>query len=164
LESTRAKEAAVRRETSEQLDAFRKQQEEVERAAALAEANNGAVLQDEEQWVASGRKRKKGRDKEQLKGVKLRKLSSTSEKPLVASSITTTSTTTPAVNAEKSLTPAAETEPKNGKSADNGLSREKLPAAESPIKTPPMASPKPLSKPPGSSVLGLSGYSSDDDE
>lgn len=160
LESTRAKEAAVRKETSEQLDAFRKQQEEAERAAALAEINSGTVPQDEEQWVASGRKRKKGREKEQLKGVKLRKLSSTSEKSPVGLSTTPTSTATPVASAGKSASPAVEAKPRNGQSTGNVSKGEPPAAAELPLETPPKVPPKTN----GPSVLGLSGYSSDDDE
>ncbi|KAF2813515.1 uncharacterized protein BDZ99DRAFT_412327, partial [Mytilinidion resinicola] len=73
LESERAKEAAIRKETREQLDSFRKQQEEAEKAA-LAEGDT--AIPDEEQLFAAGRKRKKGKEKEPLRGVKLRKSSS----------------------------------------------------------------------------------------
>ncbi|KAI9716482.1 MAG: hypothetical protein M1812_005377 [Candelaria pacifica] len=93
LESTRAKEAAVKKETTEQLDLFRKQQEEADKALLLAETNaekanpgggSASPIAEEEQWVINGRKRKKGKDKEALKGVKLRKSSSTYERPALS--------------------------------------------------------------------------------
>ncbi|KAI9876614.1 MAG: hypothetical protein M1830_006051 [Pleopsidium flavum] len=88
LESTRTKEAAVKKETIEQLDLFRRQQEEADKAW-LAEAADGSGTNvvagsssiEEEQWIVNGKKRKRAKDKQVLKGVKLRKTSSTSDKP-----------------------------------------------------------------------------------
>ena len=73
LESTRAQEAAIRKETTEQLDIFRKHQEEAEKTAKVTEVE---IPENEENWVAGGKKRRKVRDKEQIRGVKLRKSSS----------------------------------------------------------------------------------------
>lgn len=74
LESTRAKEAEVKKETTEQLEAFRKRQEEAEK-----EAKQGTVVEDastiETTWNVAGRKRKKTRS-EAIGGIKLRKTSS----------------------------------------------------------------------------------------
>ncbi|KAI9849517.1 MAG: hypothetical protein M1837_004137 [Sclerophora amabilis] len=86
LESTRAQEEAVKKETTEQLGIFRRQQEEADKARLADEpvtsSETGGGLDDgEEQWVTTGRKRKKGKEKEALRGFKLRKSSSTSEKP-----------------------------------------------------------------------------------
>jgi hypothetical protein len=75
LESTRAKEDAIRKETAESLAAFRKQQEEKEKAA-LGLGDSGSPVDEEEAWTFSGKKRKKGKQKEFLKGIKLRKTSS----------------------------------------------------------------------------------------
>ncbi|KAL6702378.1 hypothetical protein ACN47E_002494 [Coniothyrium glycines] len=74
LEKKRQEEASVRKETSEQLDLFRRQQEEAESRALEAEAAQNPV-QEDEQWAAAGRKRKKGLEGGLLKGVKLRKAS-----------------------------------------------------------------------------------------
>jgi hypothetical protein len=72
LESSRAQEASILKETSEKLAAFRKHQEELEKAALSS--SGGLAEEITETWVASsGKKRKKGREKEFLKGVKLRK-------------------------------------------------------------------------------------------
>ncbi|KAF2418728.1 hypothetical protein EJ08DRAFT_703005 [Tothia fuscella] len=77
-ESTRAAEASIKKETAEQLAAFRKHQEEVERAALAAP--RGSTPGGDEVWVASGKKRKKNtKEKEILKGVKVRKTSSAGE-------------------------------------------------------------------------------------
>ncbi|KAF2266834.1 hypothetical protein CC78DRAFT_552221 [Lojkania enalia] len=78
LEQTRKQEAAVRKETLEQLDLFRKHQEEAERLV-LMEQDGSPGKEDTKQWIASGRKRKKGVDAGLLKGIKLRKSSSTGE-------------------------------------------------------------------------------------
>lgn len=86
LESTRAKEEAVKKETTEQLDVFRRQQEEADKALLNeAAGTNDAIplglASSESQWAINARKRKGAKEKEGLKGVKLRKLSSTSETP-----------------------------------------------------------------------------------
>jgi len=85
LESTRAEEERVRRETAEGLEGFRKQQEEADRKlrAAQAEGEPSALgetrADDEETWTAAGpRKRKRTKEKEGFRGLKLRK-ASTSE-------------------------------------------------------------------------------------
>lgn len=85
LESTRAKEAAVKKETIEQLDIFRRQQEEADKALLLRDDDGtaqgtGTSGLEEEQWKTTAKKRKRTGEKETLKGVKLRK-ASTSEKP-----------------------------------------------------------------------------------
>lgn len=86
LESTRAKEEAVKKETTEQLDVFRRQQEEADKAL-LSEAtstNDASPLgltSSESQWAINARKRKRAKEKEGLKGVKLRKMSSASDAP-----------------------------------------------------------------------------------
>lgn len=72
LERRLQEEAIVKRETSEQLELFRKQREESERKSA-----EGHAIEEPTEvhgpWVAVGRKRKKGVDGALLKGVKLRK-------------------------------------------------------------------------------------------
>ncbi|KAF2089070.1 hypothetical protein K490DRAFT_13732, partial [Saccharata proteae CBS 121410] len=74
MESTRAKEEAIRKQTADQLDLFRRQQEEAEKAA-LAQPDTAEAVAEEENWVTSGKKRKKGKDKAPIKGIKLRKTS-----------------------------------------------------------------------------------------
>lgn len=81
LESTRQKEEAVKKETTEQLELFRKQQEEadkvlLEEGGEKEAADGGSVPEAaESQWAVHGRKRKRTKEKEVLKGVKLQKSS-----------------------------------------------------------------------------------------
>ncbi|KAH7414159.1 N-terminal domain of NEFA-interacting nuclear protein NIP30-domain-containing protein [Phaeosphaeria sp. MPI-PUGE-AT-0046c] len=78
-EKKRKEEAGVRKDTQEQLEAFRRQQEED--ASKALEAEGGVSPSEEQvQWAAPGRKRKKGPESSLLKGVKLRKANSTPEK------------------------------------------------------------------------------------
>lgn len=86
LESTRAKDAEVKKETRDQLEAFRRQQEEAEKGGS---AREGSVGEGEDAgqagvvggaWSVGPRKRKKGREREGLLGgVKVRR-TSTAEK------------------------------------------------------------------------------------
>lgn len=96
LESTRAEEERVKRETREGLEAFRRQQEEADKKAREAEGEPGAEGRvpavDGEQWAVGGRKRKKKTEKEVLKGVKIRRVSSTVEELKAASPATPSAT------------------------------------------------------------------------
>ena len=73
-EAARAKELAEKRATKEGLDEFRKQQEEAERAAKEQE---GVVLPPTvtESWSVGPRKRKKGKEKDGIGGLKIRRTS-----------------------------------------------------------------------------------------
>jgi hypothetical protein len=77
-EKKRKEEASVKRDTREQLEAFRRQQEEAERRV-FEEEGTDAPGEDQVQWAAPGRKRKKGPETSLLKGVKLKRSSSTAE-------------------------------------------------------------------------------------
>lgn len=81
LESTRAKEEAVKKETTEQLELFRRQREEAGKAGlGLGEDSTTDALNEQEQWTASGaRKRKKGPEKAGFKGLKVRRSSLNTE-------------------------------------------------------------------------------------
>lgn len=113
LESTRAEEERVKRETAEGLEQFRRQQEEVDKKARrgsdVAPADEGFPVVEEEQWVAGGRKRKRVKEKEVLKGVKIRR-SSTAEQisdsiPSVAQASSSSSSSKKAVESTKSTAP-----------------------------------------------------------
>ncbi|KAK4905229.1 hypothetical protein LTR49_025464, partial [Elasticomyces elasticus] len=83
-------EAEVKKETREQLEAFRKQQEEAEKAARLEDGNEDPAT---ETWTVGSRKRKKVREKESIGGLKIRRVSTAEEKdrparPVAASSNT----------------------------------------------------------------------------
>ncbi len=62
MESTRAKEAEVRKETRGQLEVFRRQQEEAEKAAQLQPAEEVAEGETVSWTTTGARKRKKGRE------------------------------------------------------------------------------------------------------
>jgi hypothetical protein len=76
-EKKRKEEANVKKDTRDQLDAFRRQQEEAERKEFEEEDTN--VANENVQWAAPGRKRKKGLETSLLKGVKLKKTNSTTQ-------------------------------------------------------------------------------------
>ncbi|KAJ9647849.1 hypothetical protein H2201_001213 [Coniosporium apollinis] len=161
LESTRAKEAAVRKETSEQLELFRRQQEEAEKAA-LREGDSGSPLVEEEQWHTSGRKRKKPLDKGPLKGVKLRKSSSTAEKPEMA----TSSTAVSAAGSSERKTAQNGSEAASPSAVIAETSVTSAVTSATPAKNADIATKTSLKAPSakGPAVLGLGGYSSDEDD
>ncbi|KAF5870066.1 putative nefa-interacting nuclear protein nip30 protein [Botrytis fragariae] len=151
LESTRAEEDRVRKETAEGLELFRKQQEDADKKARAAD-NDGAQIQDgspvrEDEWGTTGRKRKRTKDKEVLKGIKVRRASSsTSTKDLP---------TKPAKDDSDSV--ATNTKPPTSKDSAK-ISDPKLA----------MVAPKPVAvkkpSPPSSNKgLGLVNYGSDED-
>jgi hypothetical protein len=71
-ERRRKEEVKMKRDTQEQLEAFRKQQEEDARSALEAE-DTDLPTKKQVLWAAPGRKRKQGPSFGLLKGVKLRK-------------------------------------------------------------------------------------------
>ncbi|KAK0660047.1 Protein FAM192A [Lasiodiplodia hormozganensis] len=162
LESTRAKEAALKKETTQQLDAFRRHQEEAERAARLTGTKEEDQPVEEEHWGSTGRKRKKAKDKESLMGIKIRRTSSVGDKG-----------TSDAISKANS-DPA---EKQKETAAASGAPKEEGAAKNTP-ETPPAGSEKgsavigstvqkeaQAQKPkPTPAALGLSGYSSDEDD
>lgn len=174
LESTRAKEEAVKRETTEQLDLFRRQQEEADKALLKESGENqdgeggkaGSPTAGENQWAINARKRKRAKEKEVLKGVKVRKGSSTSETPV-------------GLGGERRG--SASQEPEKGKAIASAQEsgEKRTPSAEKELEekvvSEALASPTPISgatalpkqgagaasKP---AALGLAGYSSDEED
>ena len=150
LESTRAKEGEVKKETSEQLDAFKRAQEEAEKAAGqeLPEAPEASAA-----WTAGPRKRKKGRDST-IGGVKLRR-TSTAEKQVAPSATEEVNTPKKPQNDDAGV---QEVQEEKKKPIDETTESLPLPkAAES--STSASKSPSP---PAG--ALGLAAYSSDEDD
>ncbi|KAM0803860.1 N-terminal domain of NEFA-interacting nuclear protein NIP30-domain-containing protein [Usnea florida] len=90
LESTRKKEEEVKKETSEQLDLFRRQQEDKDKelleGGEKLDGKDGSPTGGESQspWAVNARKRKRAKENEKagLRGLKLRKSSSTGEAPV----------------------------------------------------------------------------------
>lgn len=140
LETTRAKEAAVKRETAEELDAFRRQQEEAEKAARTTGPEDAPESTESTSWSV-GKKRKKGREG-LLGGVKLRKASS-GEKTSVAAESEVAMPALPFKDESAKVVKEAKSDPKK----DN-------PAVKP---TGPTKSTAPLG-------LGLAAYSSDEDD
>ena len=86
LESERAKQDAVQKETREQLELFRRQQAVVDKSGRSEEPVTetkfiGSQTSPTRQWATSGKKRRRGAEKEFLKGVKVRKTSSSDARP-----------------------------------------------------------------------------------
>ncbi|RDW71948.1 hypothetical protein BP5796_07982 [Coleophoma crateriformis] len=83
LESTRAEEERVRKETAEGLALFRRQQDEVDKKArAGGKGSQDAEIfptREDDSWTGSNRKRKRVKDKESFKGVKIRRASTVNE-------------------------------------------------------------------------------------
>ncbi|GIK02764.1 hypothetical protein Aspvir_006825 [Aspergillus viridinutans] len=76
MESTRAQEAAVKKETAEQLELFRRQREEAEKAL-LENSSADVLLSNEgEDWKIPARKRRRDKNKELLLPGKRRKSAS----------------------------------------------------------------------------------------
>lgn len=158
LESTRAKEAAVKKETAEQLEAFRQQRDAAEKAlldeTENTQKSNAGAPGDHETWVTPGKKRRRPKDKATLIGTKLRKMSSSAEEDGPVRLDTETL-------GEKELglseTRKEPTEPSDRNS-------KVLPPEPSPTehKSLPRSAPSKTTPPP-TSALGLGGYSSDED-
>lgn len=82
MESTRVKEAKVRKETAEQLEIFRKQREAAEKAQFeedddASTAATAGVPSSQVTWTAKPRKRRRDKEAVPSLGAKLRKTSST---------------------------------------------------------------------------------------
>ena len=157
LESTRAKEAEVKKQTREQLEAFHRLQEEAERAASLQDASSTPEMT--EAWAAGSRKRKKGRETA-IAGVKLRR-TSTIEKPLAGSA----SPTKGPQPCDTALQPVADLTTKSTETPKGKETGVKTVEAASPAEQPSnrdVTTPKSSSVPTGG--LGLGAYSSDEDD
>ncbi|KAK0250997.1 hypothetical protein LTS09_013888 [Friedmanniomyces endolithicus] len=146
--ASRTKEAEVKRETEEQLEAFRKQQEEAEKAAGLDESPDDPAPTDA--WLSGSRKRKKGREKDGSGGLKLRRVST-------AGKDDTASRASPTVPAsmERHESQSAETSGEHvlkAKGCNEPLASKKPTAADAMKTTPPSVA-----------MLGLGAYSSDED-
>lgn len=142
-EAARAKELAEKRATKEGLEEFRKQQEEAERTAKEQE---GAVSPPTvtESWSVGPRKRKKGKEKDAIGGLKIRR----------------TSTGEQAKNLEDTSKPVTTKPDDQNVASKGGQEQQSSVQAQSdkkPASTPPVSPPAPVAG------LGLGAYSSDED-
>jgi len=154
----------VRKETTEQLDLFRRQQEEADKAL-LEQAGDEQEFEEgkpgspttESRWSVNAKKRKRVKEKEGLKGVKLRKSSSSTHDKIA---------TLAKVRGDSVPSPKPETSnfTENTKLDDKAsLSSSHLQTAKPPKHSTTITNAtKPAQGPtPG---LGLGGYSSDEDD
>ncbi|CAI7667070.1 uncharacterized protein N7487_003144 [Penicillium crustosum] len=155
LESTRAKEAAVKRETAEQLEAFHRQREEAQKALLESTSPEVAPVKGD-QWTALARKRRNDKHRNALISGKKRKASATDNA------------------AGKDTNNGKDSQNKDGaggsstKKLDQGTSKSDKAAPTAPATQPKVVTDtekgqpeaKGLTKPPLVS-LGLAGYSSD---
>lgn len=146
-EAARSKELADRKATKEGLEEFRKQQEEAERAAKEQE---GAVSPPtvSESWGVGPRKRKKGKEKDGIGGLKIRRTESEEQaKKVEGTQESTTATTTKKAKTDEQTTPSSVAQPSRQEQSDK----------QSPV------APAPVSPPAPAAGLGLGAYSSDED-
>ncbi|KAK2742556.1 hypothetical protein FQN57_005182 [Myotisia sp. PD_48] len=148
LESTRAKEDALHKETTEKLEFFHQQREEMEKARV--DAGGGQEIQpgalgEEEKWTISGRKRRRTKEKEGLLGgLKYRKTSSSTPTDIITI-----------------VQPGSENG--NGLAVSNPSSKAPVSSAEASmglLPSPPTAANEAIV----AGKLGLGAYSSDEDE
>ena len=151
LESTKAKEAEVKKQTSEQLDAFRRQQEEAEKAANQQETSNAPETADA--WTIGPRKRKKGRETT-VGGIKLRRTSTAEKQP----DLTNASASDPPKQPPGDVATEAQ---KTNQTVKTGIEKANTASAPTAPATVTAAS-KSSSSP--ATGLGLAAYSSDEDE
>lgn len=161
LSTERAQAAALRKETSEQLELFRKQQEQAHKVELVEESNKSPVG-DEEHWTAGPRKRK--REKEAIRGVKIRKSSSAAQDK--ANSVPKLAATDGLQEAIVSGNRESSGSPRNAEDQKKaGPTISKVVPTEAPVtlsKTPSRASVKTSSLP--VTGLGLDSYSSSEDD
>ena len=178
LESTRKKEEEVRKETSEQLDLFRRQQEEKDKELleggdeADRKAGSPTTSDSQSSWAVNARKRKRAKENERagLKGIKLRKSSSTGEAPVF---LRTPSSTGEALKVSRTQAgenksmgpqiPASETAQIKEKSGVGVTASRPHSSEASALKTSPAQESNSSNKLSGTPALGLAGYSSDED-
>ena len=163
LESTRAKEQALKKETAEQLSLFREQQETADRALSIqteGTPENGdegsSKPIDDTSWVISGRKRKRTKDNEILRGIKARRSSSTNDatlpdphSPSIASP--------PGILSEEKKEGTMVRELSTTARGQQVRQKQALPELI------PKTTERKIPKPPAQPNLGLGDYSSDDD-
>ena len=177
LESTRKKEEEVKKETSEQLDLFRRQQEEKDKELLEGgeeldgKAGSPTAGESQSPWAVNARKRKRAKENEKagLKGLKLRKSSSTGEAPveLKESSLTSKAPDVSETKVDEGSVEELKT------AASKALSTTEKATAQVSASRPPervttQTHPKQgKSSGPKASLspgLGLAGYSSDDED
>jgi hypothetical protein len=155
LESTRAQEEAVKKDTADQLEVFRKQREEAEKVMLGSTSSDVTPAPaEEEDWAIPARKRRRDKGKDALIPGKKRKASLTESGVAPAknevAATKATSTSTPVTNIQS---------PKTAVNAVKGVSETE---AHSSIPEQTTTDTKQPAKP-APAALGLVGYGSDSD-
>lgn len=155
----------MKKETAEQLEAFRQQREAAEKAL-LDEAENQQKgnphtisSPDQETWSTSGKKRRRPKEKDTLMGTKLRKVSS-ADKDSLGKPPTKVGTEDRTDLAERHKEPTDHAEPV-GVKAKSVPQEQSSSASRVVSKT--SAPTTTTTTPPVTSALGLGNYSSDED-
>ena len=159
MESTRAKEEAVKRETAERLEAFRRQQEDTEKASR-GDAPEASNQSEADTWAFNARKRKRTKEKEAIAGLKLRKSSSsmahmTSDAGAAEAKVSDDKKPSPSSPAPTPANQAAKSVQPPVAAIDKAITDkiDKTPATAAASTAPAPAA-----------ALGLAAYSSDDDD
>lgn len=171
LESTRTQEAEVKKETREQLDAFRKLQEDAEKKAVAGQdgedAGDVGTADAETSWALGPRKRKKGKERGGvLGGIKLRKAESGEFGGDGGGGAKATSSSPPKEDKDgkdteaSSRTPAESKSPEQAERASSASNKQD--AGKTDTHGPQPVEPKSAAQPPPS--LGLVAYSSDEED
>jgi hypothetical protein len=161
LESTRAKEAEVRKETSQQLDAFREQQRQTESSASQLDAEPDA--EGVESWATGPRKRKKGKEST-IGGVKLRRVSTTEKREVPSAVAATRMDGSAEPTTAEAKVEVADTAQSASSKPDAAALKASVPSSKD------MFSPKIDEKEPSAAPspptigLGLAAYSSDEED
>lgn len=153
LESTRAKEAAIKKETAEQLAEFHRQREQAERAMLESASREGTSTgtTEEEQWVTSGRKRKRAK-KELFAQAKVQKSSTVASPPAQKASAAEGNTSEPGTQTNQPTQRSQQESPGKNPDAAGSIDQGK--------KT---DEPESASKATSTDSKGLVAYSSDDE-
>jgi hypothetical protein len=154
----------VKKETAEQLEAFRQQREAAEKAL-LDEAENQqrgnprtVSSPDQETWATSGKKRRRLKEKDTLMGTKLRKFSSSADKDRPEKPLAEVGTEDRTDLTETHKEPTEPAEPVDVKSKSVSQ-KQSSSASRVTSKTSALAT----TTTPATSALGLGNYSSDED-
>ncbi|PYI03288.1 hypothetical protein BO78DRAFT_399901 [Aspergillus sclerotiicarbonarius CBS 121057] len=155
MESTRAKEAAVKKETAEQLEVFRRHREEAEKVLLEDTTADVTPAAEGEDWKIPARKRRREKSKDLLiPGKKRKSLGGDTLPDQIADKDSGKANN----SAQKSKSESTHDKPEEPKQPAS------LPSAEKPAKPQQTSPDQPASKPaakPSSLSLGLGDYGSD---
>ncbi|KAL3458774.1 N-terminal domain of NEFA-interacting nuclear protein NIP30-domain-containing protein [Aspergillus heterothallicus] len=154
MESTRAQEATVKKETAEQLELFRRQREEAEKVALEDNAANITPVAEGEDWKIASRKRRREKSKDILIPGRKRKSVGEDIADHTTSDQRPNKKAKEIVEDKKTTPPAVQMQQKQGTMDD--LTKDTISGS------PPRPPAKQAASPPAPS-LGLAGYSSDSD-